>query len=191
MEDEVYDEALNDEVFELLKCFLSGNQEMESGQLSFLPLYDFNIIPIELISNIYEVLLGEKAQDDDKAFYTPEYLADYIVKESLGTFLTKDSQCKVLDPSCGSGIFLVESLQLIISKNVDDNGYIKDNDKLCQLIESNIYGVDSNPEAIDVTIFSLYLTLFDYKDPKSLDDFRLPNLKNKNLWVSDFLMMKN
>ncbi|APF25130.1 HsdM family class I SAM-dependent methyltransferase [Clostridium sporogenes] len=183
---EVYDEALNDEVFELLKCFLSGKQEMESGQLSFLPLYDFNIIPIELISNIYEVLLGEKAQDDDKAFYTPEYLADYIVKESLGTFLTKDSQCKVLDPSCGSGIFLVESLQLIISKNVDDNGYIKDNDKLCQLIESNIYGVDSNPEAIDVTIFSLYLTLFDYKDPKSLDDFRLPNLKNKNLWVSDF-----
>ncbi|WP_407301613.1 Eco57I restriction-modification methylase domain-containing protein [Clostridium botulinum] len=184
--DEVYDEALNDEVFELLKCFLSGKQEMESGQLSFLPLYDFNIIPIELISNIYEVLLGEKAQDDDKAFYTPEYLADYIVKESLGTFLTKDSQCKVLDPSCGSGIFLVESLQLIISKNVDDNGYIKDNDKLCQLIESNIYGVDSNPEAIDVTIFSLYLTLFDYKDPKSLDDFRLPNLKDKNLWVSDF-----
>ncbi|MDS1006384.1 Eco57I restriction-modification methylase domain-containing protein [Clostridium sporogenes] len=184
--DEVYDEALNDEVFELLKCFLSGKQEMESGQLSFLPLYDFNIIPIELISNIYEVLLGEKAQDDDKAFYTPEYLADYIVKESLGTFLTKNSQCKVLDPSCGSGIFLVESLQLIISKNVDDNGYIKDNDKLCQLIESNIYGVDSNPEAIDVTIFSLYLTLFDYKDPKSLDDFRLPNLKNKNLWVSDF-----
>lgn len=186
MGNEVYDEALNDEVFELLKCFLSGKQEMESGQLSFLPLYDFNIIPIELISNIYEVLLGEKAQDDDKAFYTPEYLADYIVKESLGTFLTKDSQCKVLDPSCGSGIFLVESLQLIISKNVDDNGYIKDNDKLCQLIESNIYGVDSNPEAIDVTIFSLYLTLFDYKDPKSLDDFRLPNLKNKNLWVSDF-----
>ncbi|KOY65376.1 HsdM family class I SAM-dependent methyltransferase [Clostridium sporogenes] len=184
--DEVYDKALNDEVFELLKCFLSGKQEMESGQLSFLPLYDFNIIPIELISNIYEVLLGEKAQDDDKAFYTPEYLADYIVKESLGTFLTKNSQCKVLDPSCGSGIFLVESLQLIISKNVDDNGYIKDNDKLCQLIESNIYGVDSNPEAIDVTIFSLYLTLFDYKDPKSLDDFRLPNLKNKNLWVSDF-----
>lgn len=184
--EEIYDSTLNDEVFKLLKCFLSGKEEMESGQLSFLPLYDFNIIPIELISNIYEILLGKKAQDDDKAFYTPEYLADYMVKESLGTFLNKNLECKILDPSCGSGIFLVESLQLIISKNVDEDGYIKSNDKLCKLIESNIYGVDSNPEAIDVTIFSLYLTLFDYKDPKSLDDFKLPNLKNKNLWVSDF-----
>jgi len=186
LENESTEEAFNKEVFELLYVFLSGKEEMEKGQLSFLPLYDFNIIPIELISNIYEILLGEKVQDNDKAFYTPEYLADYIVKESVVTFLSTHNYCKVLDPSCGSGIFLVETLKQIISKNVDENGYINDNDKICNLIEGNIFGVDLNPEAIDVTIFSLYLTLFDYKDPKKLNNFKLPNLKGKNILVSDF-----
>ena len=135
---------------------------MDSGQLSFLPLYDFNIIPIELISNIYEILLGEETQKKDKAFYTPEYLADYIVKESVGTCLDIDTNCTVLDPACGSGIFLVQSLKQIISKNVDSDGYIKDNKRLVELVENNIYGVDLNPEAIDVTIFCFYLYLLFY-----------------------------
>ena len=97
-----------------------------------------------------------------------------------------DTNCTVLDPACGSGIFLVQSLKQIISKNVDSDGYIKDNKRLVELVENNIYGVDLNPEAIDVTIFSLYLTLFDYKIRKCLSGFKLPNLKNKNLFVSDF-----
>ena len=63
------DLSLTDDVFCLLGRFLSGVEEMDSGQLSFLPLYDFNIIPIELISNIYEILLGEETQKKDKAFY--------------------------------------------------------------------------------------------------------------------------
>lgn len=180
------DKNLKNEIFELLYVFLSGKEEMETGQLSFLPLYDFNIIPIELISNIYEILLGEIVQDKDKAFYTPVYLVDYIIKESVSTFLVTHDYCKVLDPSCGSGIFLVETLKQIIGKNADENGYINDNLKLCSIVEENIYGVDLNPEAIDVTIFSLYLTLFDYKDPKKLDNFKLPNLKGKNIIASDF-----
>lgn len=177
---------LNEEVFNLLESFLSGREEIESGQLSFLPLYDFNIIPIELISNIYEILLGDKVQQRDKAFYTPEYLADYIVNGTVGKYLQIHDECVVLDPACGSGIFLVETLQRIISKNVDEDGYVRDNSKLISLIEDNIYGVDLNPEAIDITIFSLYLLLLDYKDPKSLEGFKFPNLKDKNLFVSDF-----
>lgn len=183
---ELDENILNNEVFCLLQSFLSGKEEMESGQLSFLPLYDFNIIPIELISNIYEILLGTEAQQNDKAFYTPEYLADYVVKETVGTFLSTQKKCKVLDPACGSGIFLVQSLKQIIGKNVDEDGFINDNNKLIALVEENIFGVDLNPEAIDITIFSLYLTLFDYKDPKSLEGFKLPNLLDRNLFISDF-----
>jgi hypothetical protein len=186
LNDEMDDSSLTDEVLISLECFLSGKEEMTTGQLSFFPIYDFNIIPVELISNIYEILLGDKTQKSDKAFYTPEYLADYIIKETVGIFLTTAKQCKVLDPSCGSGIFLVEALRQIMDKNVDNDGYIKDNQKLRNLVENNIYGVDLNPEAIDITIFSLYLTLFDYKDPKSLEGFKLPDLKSKNLFVCDF-----
>lgn len=66
-----------------------------------------NIIPIELISNIYEILLGKEKQDKDKAFYTPEYLVDYMVNRTVGRYLVNEDECKVLDPSCGSGIFLL------------------------------------------------------------------------------------
>lgn len=65
---------------------------------------------------------------------------------------------------------------------------MQDKDKINTLIKENIYGVDYNEEAVDVTVFSLYVTLFDYQDPKSLEDFRLPLLKNENILCGDFLM---
>lgn len=89
----------------MLYSFLTAKEEMKTGQLCLFPFYDFNIIPIELISNIYEILLGKEKQDRDKAFYTPEYLVDYIVNRTVGRCLFNENECKVLDPSCGSGIF--------------------------------------------------------------------------------------
>jgi hypothetical protein len=50
-----------------------ADEQLTKGQLSLFPLYDFNIIPVELISNIYERFLGDEKQQEDKAFYTPPY----------------------------------------------------------------------------------------------------------------------
>lgn len=187
---EVDEQKENDEITEeslaMLHNFLTAKEEMKTGQLCLFPFYDFNIIPIELISNIYEILLGKENQARDKAFYTPEYLVDYMVNRTVGKYLIKEKQCKVLDPSCGSGIFLVKSLQKILECNAETNGFLQDKDKMNALVKENIYGVDYNEEAVDVTIFSLYVTLFDYQDPKSLEEFRLPLLKNENILVGDF-----
>lgn len=179
-------EELADEALIMLHDFMTAEIEMKSGQLCLFPFYDFNIIPIELISNIYEILLGKKKQNKDKAFYTPEYLVDYIVNRTVGNYLENQRTCSVLDPSCGSGIFLVKALQRILEKNSDFDGYIKDKNFMNEIVENNIYGVDYNEEAVDVTIFSLYVTLFDYQDPKCLNDFKLPLLKNKNIIYADF-----
>lgn len=177
---------ITQESLAMLHDFLTAREEMKTGQLCLFPFYDFNIIPIELISNIYEILLGKEKQDRDKAFYTPEYLADYIVNRTVGRYLVNENECKVLDPSCGSGIFLVKSLQKILERNAEKNGFLQDKDKINTLIKENIFGVDYNEEAVDVTIFSLYVTLFDYQEPKSLEDFRLPLLKNENILYGDF-----
>ena len=177
---------ITQESLAVLHDFLTGREEMKTGQLCLFPFYDFNIIPIELISNIYEILLGKEKQEKDKAFYTPEYLADYIVNRTVGRYLVNVNECRVLDPSCGSGIFLVKSLQKILERNAEKNGFLQDKDKINKLIKKNIYGVDYNEEAVDVTIFSLYVTLFDYQDPKRLQDFRLPLLKNENIFYGDF-----
>ena len=74
----------------------------------------------------------------------------------------------------------------MVEENLDGKMYCDDDDLLKSLLTNNIYGIDINEEAIDVTIFSLYLTVLDYKDPKSLLTFTLPNLKGTNLFVCDF-----
>lgn len=185
--DEIKEKAeITEDAFFVLHDFLTAKEELKSGQLCLFPFYDFNIIPIELISNIYEILLGKAKQNKDKAFYTPEYLAEYIVNRTVGKYLLNTNECKVLDPSCGSGIFLVKSLQKILERNADVNGFLQDKNKLNALVKENIYGIDYNEEAVDVTIFSIYITLFDYQDPKNLEQFRLPLLKNKNIIFCDF-----
>ena len=83
------------------------------------------------------------------------------------------------------GIFLEECFRRILEANLDQDGYIADNNKINSLLSNNIFGVDINAEAIEVSIFSLYLTIMDYKNPKTLQDYKFPDLRN-NLLVSDF-----
>lgn len=191
LDTEIEDIHLTLEVFQLLYRFLSGTERLDDGQLSLFMMYDFNIIPVELISNIYEIMLGKEAQKLDKAFYTPHYLVDYILKQSIIPYLTTHNSFTVLDPACGSGIFLVECYRKLIEANLNKNNNLIDDKTLENLLVNNIYGVDLNEDAIDITIFSLYLTLLDYKDPKTLVKFKLPNLKDKNLFYSDFFEDKN
>lgn len=184
--EEINDTSLTVESLTLLHEFLSANINTETGQLSFFDLYDFNIIPVELISNIYEILLGKEERDKDNAFYTPRYLVNYILDNSVSPFVKNNKKCKVLDPSCGSGIFLVESYRRMVEKELNGEQFTEDDELLQQILIDNIYGVDLNKDAIDVAIFSLYLAVLDYKNPKMLKRFVLPNLKGKNLFVNNF-----
>lgn len=187
--DELENALLTPEVFLDLACFVSGELNLRTRQFSLFPLYDFNIIPIELISNIYEILLGEEKQQKENAFYTPHYLSEYILDKTLTPFI-KSNQAykpfKVLDPSCGSGVFLVDSYRRLIDEAIAEEQFCNDDKRLHDLLLQNIYGIDINDEAIDITIFSLYLTMLDYKDPKTLSGFKFPSLKGSNLFVSDF-----
>lgn len=188
LDDEINCPELVESAFELLFAFFSGKEVFGrcGRQLSLFKLYDFNIIPIELISSIYEILLGEKTRDRDNAFYTPNYLVEYVLDKTITKGLKSKNELKVLDPACGSGVFLVDSYRRIIQKNLGEKTYCEDDAKLKRLLTDNIFGIDINEEAINVTTFSLYLTILDYKDPKSLSEFTLPNLKGQNLFVSDF-----
>lgn len=184
--EEIHDPSLVADAFVLIANFLSGKEYMPDGQKALFELYDFNIIPVELISNIYEILLGKQVQSEDNAFYTPNYLVDYILDKTIAPHLQNQASCIVLDPACGSGIFLVNSYRRMVENNLG-NILFSDNDAmLVETLKNNIYGIDVNEDAIDVAIFSLYLTVLDYKDPKTLKQFTLPNLRGTNLFVNDF-----
>jgi hypothetical protein len=161
----------------------AGNYSL---QRSLFDVYDFSIIPIELVSNVYERFMGEK-QNENKAFYTPYFLADFVLENTVGKFIRnandKDFKCPVLDPSCGSGIFLVEALRKIIEKKIFLNEKSLSNNQLWNCVLENIYGIDIDPDAIDIAIFSIYVTVLDYVEPKEIsNDFKFEKLKDTNFF---------
>ena len=75
--------------------------KISSGQFSLFQYYDFSIIPIEFISNVYEYFIGQENQKSTGAYYTPLFLVDYILKETVEKKLNScqrtEYNCKVLD----------------------------------------------------------------------------------------------
>lgn len=164
-----------------LSNFFKGH-DMANGQTVLFDVYDFSIIPIELISNIYETFLDKKKQRSAGVFYTPLPLVDYVLNNTLDEKLEQVDECKILDPACGSGVFLVESLRKLIEKKLGNSSSLN-SEELRNILTNNIFGIDKDEDAIYISIFSLYLTLLDYTDNKN---FRFPKLCNKNLFCSDF-----
>jgi hypothetical protein len=169
-----------------LGSFLEGTH-VESGQ-TFFWAYEFDSIPIELISSIYEEFLRPR-QKSLGAYYTPPE----IVRFTLGQVLPWDREPRaILDPACGSGVFLVEAYRRLVYAWMRSHSGVRPGfETLKDLLLSHIYGVDVNPEAIRVAAFSCYLAMLDFMEAAAVwDSVRLPALTESNLFVGDFFDTK-
>ncbi|MDT0294902.1 class I SAM-dependent DNA methyltransferase [Mesonia ostreae] len=169
------------------KCFISGNDN--TPQINLFEdwrLFDFSIIQIELLSEIYENFLFKTHPELKKktgTYYTPPSLVEFILNEKLPINKGETNyDIKILDPSCGSGIFLVESFKRLVKRYENShNEKLTDFNKLKKLLTDNIFGIELHPQAIKVTAFSLYLALVDNLNPKNIwqnKNHSLPNLIN-------------
>ena len=166
-----------------LSDFFSGT-DLETGQTSFWP-YDFGVIPPELISSIYEQLLAD-TQREDAAYYTPRPVVDLVLDE-LVPWQGGAAQPSILDPACGSGIFLAEAFRRLVYRHTIADGQPSTFDRLVTLLTTSVHGVDMNEVAIGVSAFSLYLALLEHVDPPTVWlEARLPVLVGRSLIVSDF-----
>ncbi|MBQ7257845.1 MAG: N-6 DNA methylase [Abditibacteriota bacterium] len=188
--------------------------------------YAWKVLPIEILGNIYESFLGseitfknikgghtvkvEQKPEIKKAggvYYTPQYIVDYIVEMTLGEKLkdlpfSKADKLTVVDPSCGSGSFLIGAYKYLLKWYLEY--YLKDEDKYKKggkLIETakgtqlsveekkrilvnHIYGVDIDNQAVEVTKLSLFLQMLEEEGDSLNNLFRgsaltvLPNMKN-------------
>jgi hypothetical protein len=98
--------------------------------------YEFSIIPPEILGNVYEQFLGKviritparmvKIEDKPEVkkaggvYYTPEYIVDYIVKNTVGKLCEgktpkEISKLRILDPACGSGSFLLGAYTYLLN----------------------------------------------------------------------------
>ncbi len=184
---DVEEEAVNKnpEILNLIYECYSGSKELKTGQGSlFENLFNFKYIPIELISAIYEEFMGDEDSEkniiiDNKtkdkrelgAYYTPQMLVEFVYNEVLPMPSKNDCnyKLKILDPACGSGIFLVEGFKRIIERWKYANKQTElSKETLTELLLNGIYGIEIHPEAIKITAFSLYLTFLHYMNPKEV-----------------------
>ncbi|HUW13133.1 MAG TPA: N-6 DNA methylase, partial [Anaerolineae bacterium] len=161
---------------ETLQSFLTGAVDQEHRL--FFYAYSFDVIPIELISSIYEEFYKSEAggEDDLGSHYTPPALVDYVLAQVL-TPERLARNPRVLDPACGSGIFLVEAFRRIVRYRVQRGRKRLSQPQLRTILRDQIAGIDINPGAVRIAAFSLYLALLNYQEPPDIQrSKRLPNL---------------
>jgi len=160
--------------------------------------YRFDVIGVELLGSIYERYLGstirvtpQRVKVEEKpevrkaggVYYTPKYIVDYIVKNTVGKLIEGKTpkqieKIKILDPACGSGSFLLGAYQYLLDYHLE---YYRKHPKEAQtitfdfyqkvspedlslplrtkarILKNNIYGVDLDAQAVEITMMSLYL----------------------------------
>lgn len=179
----------NDHVQLVAAAFKGDDPFAHQMHLDFEP-YDFSYIPIETLSLIYEEFLrAQGLQKKAGAVYTPEPLADYVLAE-LNSVKSFVRGMQVLDPCCGSGIFLVLAYRRLIEEELKTrpDGRIRPSE-LRQILTESIFGVERNIDACRVTELSLILTLLHYVDPPELHrnkGFKFPELHDRQIFHADF-----
>ncbi len=197
--------------------------------------YEFSVLPADILGHVYEQFLGkvirltaghraivEEKPEVKKAggvYYTPTYIVDYILKNTLGTKLEEIEQkyntlksridnaakLRILDPACGSGSFLLGAYQYLIDWHLrqyaesSNPATLKGNpvyeagnkdwrlstSEKKRILLKNIYGVDIDNQAVEVTKLSLLLKVLEGESDETLTTqtrmFReraLPDLSN-------------
>ncbi|MFB3897256.1 MAG: Eco57I restriction-modification methylase domain-containing protein, partial [bacterium] len=171
--------------------------------------YEFAVLPADILGQVYEQFLGKvirlttghRAVVEDKpevkkaggVYYTPTYIVDYIVKNTVGKLLENKTpksvvQLRILDPACGSGSFLINAYQLLLDWHRDyyiNEGIDKHKKELYQvaggdyrlttaerkrILLNNIYGVDIDPQAVEVTKLSLLLKVLEGENEQTISN---------------------
>ncbi|MBS9389024.1 MAG: Eco57I restriction-modification methylase domain-containing protein [Dolichospermum sp. WA123] len=161
--------------------------------------YEFSVIPVEILGQVYEQFLGKviqisasrQAVIEDKpevrkaggVYYTPSYIVDYIIKQTIGKVLENKKPDKIqditiLDPACGSGSFLIVAYQFLLDwyleqylqnpkkyKNkfyqISDHQWRLTASERKQILLTHIYGVDIDQQAVETTKLSLLLKVLE------------------------------
>ncbi len=152
------------------------------GQDHFWELFSFKHIPVDVISRLYQRFVSGHG-----AVYTPPFLAALILDQVM-PYDQMTGKEKVLDPACGSGIFLVGAFKRLVIHWRSGHEWRKPTvDELKQILADSIYGVELESAAVDLTIFSLALALCDALEPPVIwHSLKFDKLRGRNVREGDY-----
>jgi len=163
--------------------------------------YEFSVLSVEILGSTYEQFLGKTITINNRGeafieikpevrkaggvYYTPQYIVDYIVINTIGKLCEKKTpkevaEMKIVDPACGSGSFLIGAYQFLLNWHKDY--YIQNPNKKNPLtpegnlttpekkkiLLNNIFGVDIDTNAVEVTKLSLLLKCMEGETQASI-----------------------
>jgi len=179
-------EAIQKGEVQRLADYLDGNND--NGQLVIWRLYSFSHLPVEVISSVYEELLT----DSKDIVYTPEMIVSTLVDECM-PLKVPQKDFKLIDVSCGSGIFLVKAYKRIVQwwryEQWQKTGKLEKPSLavLKDLLLKSIHGIDIQQDAIRLSVFSLALAILDEVnlDPPTWGKLKFPDMSD-NIIAKDF-----
>lgn len=189
-----------------LETIIRGLHETEDGSVQ----YDFGAINVDVLGNVYEQYLGHILKKTKKGatiqngatkrkeqgiFYTPTYIVDYIVKNTVGSKIAEMGmdwkKIRILDPACGSGSFLIKAFDYLTlqDKELERKEEMKKDlygthiaTERFGYLKNNIFGVDLDTKAVEIAQLNLMIRATEKKE-------RLPslqqNIKNGNSLIDD------
>lgn len=176
--------GLEPEVFKQLS-FILGHADA-NGQLPLPEFINFAHVPVGLLSEVYEkylhtnhdTLTKQKAKKDS-VHYTPRNIASFMLSESISSFdRYKRNSLKVLDPSCGAGVFVISALRHLVYEEWHNTRKRPDTQTIRRILYTQINGFDINPSALVLAALGLYLSAIEL-DPNPIPASKL--LFEKNL----------
>ena len=108
-------------------------------------------LSLKLLENVFEALVDDCEKRENGVVFTPCYIVEYILENTLNEQLAEDSV--IIDPACGSGAFLVlaaEKLSLRLNKSV------------AETVSQNIFGIDLSVDNVRRTKELLTLLVLSY-----------------------------
>ncbi|MFM2199703.1 MAG: hypothetical protein RLZZ505_3135 [Verrucomicrobiota bacterium] len=173
--------------------------------------YEFSVLPADILGSVYEQFLGKvinltaghRAVVEDKpevkkaggVFYTPSYIVDYIVKQTVGPLIEDKTpkqieSIRVLDPACGSGSFLIVVYQFLLDwyhqfyishdpeklakgkspvlVQARGGGWALTTAERKRILLAHVFGVDIDSQAVEVTKLSLLLKVLEGETTQSV-----------------------
>ena len=194
----------DDSITKSIRILYFGSQDIQAR-------YMFDEIPGDLLGSIYEQYLGTVLQETEKRvkldsesgkrkkmgiYYTPSYIVDYIVKNTVGEYIKDKTideilEVNIVDPACGSGSFLLRAFQEVCNtieerlkkgEKAKSSTFTFYNDNRLSLsqkisiLTNCIYGVDLDEKAVELAQLNLLLKLLEDESRESHKHL-LPNLR--------------